>query len=135
MKKMDKNTTWIIIFAIVVVLVSGIIYFASGQQYVGKKIFNNAEVENNVGPAYRPIDDRVWELVYNNALSIEWNNTILNLIKKAKKEYQEYVVDLFAKSDIFTFTHHAVGGMASATTPHDTFEVVKASSKAARCCT
>ena len=55
---MDKNTTWIIIFAIVVVLVSGIIYFASGQQYVGKKIFNNAEVENNVGPAYRPIDDR-----------------------------------------------------------------------------
>ncbi|MCI4627034.1 MAG: hypothetical protein L3V56_13895, partial [Candidatus Magnetoovum sp. WYHC-5] len=48
----------------------------------------------------KPIDNRVWGLVYNNALTIEWNNTILNLIKKTKKEYQEHVISLFAKSEI-----------------------------------
>ncbi len=47
-----------------------------------------------------PIDCKLWELIYNNALTVEWNNTMLNLIKKVKKEYQEYVVNLFAKSDI-----------------------------------
>ncbi|MCP4107809.1 MAG: hypothetical protein GY749_20080 [Desulfobacteraceae bacterium] len=46
------------------------------------------------------IDLPVWEDVYQAALQIEWNNTILNLIKKAKGPYINHVLELFSKSDI-----------------------------------
>lgn len=46
------------------------------------------------------IDNTLWQRVYNRALHLEWNNTILNLIKKARSEYQSYVMDLFASSEI-----------------------------------
>ncbi len=46
------------------------------------------------------IDGKAWRRVYNKALSKEWNNTLLNLIKKAKGKYESNVVNLFAKSDI-----------------------------------
>ncbi|MBF0536860.1 MAG: ATP-binding protein [Nitrospirae bacterium] len=46
------------------------------------------------------IDVALFERVYHKALSIEWNNTVLNLIKKARGNYRGHVVRLFAKSDI-----------------------------------
>ena len=46
------------------------------------------------------IDMEVWEDVYLNAVHVEWNNTVLNLIKKAKGRYLEQVLDIFNHSDI-----------------------------------
>jgi hypothetical protein len=42
----------------------------------------------------------VWEDVYRVSLSREWNNTVLNLVKKAKGPYQGQVLELFARSDL-----------------------------------
>ncbi len=53
----------------------------------------------NPGPE-KPIDLHVWKNVYAAALHKEWNNTILNLIKKAQGEYADYVMELFTKSDL-----------------------------------
>jgi hypothetical protein len=47
-----------------------------------------------------PIDDTVWETVYRRALYVEWNNTVLNLLTKAKGEYRDQVLALFTTSDI-----------------------------------
>ncbi len=54
---------------------------------------------------YNPGDDKIidnksWRGVYQAALYIEWNNTVLNLIKKAGGKYISYVLDLFGKSDM-----------------------------------
>ncbi len=46
------------------------------------------------------IDLSVWEDVYLNAITVEWNNTVLNLIKKAKGKYLDKVLSLFERSDI-----------------------------------
>ena len=46
------------------------------------------------------IDLKVWEDVYLNAITVEWNNTVLNLIKKAKGKYLDKVLSLFERSDI-----------------------------------
>jgi len=46
------------------------------------------------------IDLKTWKTVYRKAIYVEWNNTILNLIKKAMGEYQPYLLDLFSRSDI-----------------------------------
>jgi len=48
----------------------------------------------------QPIDLTVWQDTYRRALYREWNNSVLNLVKKAKGEYEPYVLDLFARSDI-----------------------------------
>ncbi len=48
----------------------------------------------------KTIDLPAWEDVYQAALQIEWNNTILNLIKKAKGQYINHVLELFGKSDV-----------------------------------
>jgi hypothetical protein len=37
---------------------------------------------------------------YRKAIYVEWNNTILNLIKKAMGEYQPYLLVLFFRSNI-----------------------------------
>ncbi|MBF0102666.1 MAG: AAA-like domain-containing protein, partial [Desulfobacterales bacterium] len=43
----------------------------------------------------------VWQRVFHRALTMEWNNTVLNLIKKAKSpDYNEYVIALFSQADI-----------------------------------
>ena len=42
----------------------------------------------------------IWEDVHYMAIHREWNNTILNLIKKAQGKYAEYVVELFTPSDL-----------------------------------
>lgn len=47
-----------------------------------------------------PIDKAVWEAVYEKAIYREWNNTVLNLIKKAKGPYLPYILELFTHSDI-----------------------------------
>ncbi|MCP4112233.1 MAG: hypothetical protein GY749_43040 [Desulfobacteraceae bacterium] len=46
------------------------------------------------------IDMSLWEDVYQAAQCREWNNTLLNLIKKARLNYTDYVTELFVKSDI-----------------------------------
>jgi len=46
------------------------------------------------------IDEKIWERTYRRAINVEWNNTVLNLIKKARTEYQPQVLELFARSDI-----------------------------------
>ncbi len=42
----------------------------------------------------------IWEDVYRSALFKEWNNTVLNLVKKARGKYQNRIVDLFSQSDL-----------------------------------
>jgi len=46
------------------------------------------------------IDMKTWERTYARACTTEWNNTVLNIIKKAQGEYREHILDLFARSDI-----------------------------------
>lgn len=53
----------------------------------------------NPGPKH-PIGNTTWKTVYNAALSKEWNNTILNMVKKARARYMPYVLDLFTRPDI-----------------------------------
>ena len=48
----------------------------------------------------RTIDLKVWERIYRRAILVEWNNTILNLIKKAKSKYLDKVLDLFESSNL-----------------------------------
>ncbi len=47
-----------------------------------------------------PIDIAVWENVFQAALHKEWNNTVLNLIKKAQGKYAGYVLELFSRPDM-----------------------------------
>jgi hypothetical protein len=54
---------------------------------------------------YNPGIDQVigmdtWDLTYMKALYVEWNNTVLNLVKKARGRYLSYVLNLFTRSDI-----------------------------------
>ncbi len=46
------------------------------------------------------IDMETWKLTWRKACTVEWNNTVLNLIKKARSIYMPYVVELFTKADI-----------------------------------
>lgn len=45
----------------------------------------------------QPIDLDCWEHVHEAALHTEWNNTVLNLVKKARSGYQDHVLALFAR--------------------------------------
>ncbi len=42
----------------------------------------------------------IWEDVYEAALHTEWNNNLLNLIKKAQGSYTDYLLELFTKTDV-----------------------------------
>jgi hypothetical protein len=53
----------------------------------------------NPGPG-QPITPRDFELVYARARQAEWNNTILNLVKKARGPYREQVVSLFTDPNV-----------------------------------
>lgn len=46
------------------------------------------------------IGEDAWKTTYNSALNREWNNTVLNMLKKARANYLPYILDLFAKPDI-----------------------------------
>jgi hypothetical protein len=47
-----------------------------------------------------PIDFAVWENVFSAAIHREWNNSLLNLIKKAQGKYSGYVLELFNRPDM-----------------------------------
>ncbi len=53
----------------------------------------------NPGPG-RAVQRTTWEDVYRSALFKEWNNTVLNLIKKARGEYLPQVLELFGRQDM-----------------------------------
>ncbi len=46
------------------------------------------------------IDKTTWREVYRAALHREWNNTVLNLLKKAQGPYIDRVVELFSRPDM-----------------------------------
>jgi len=48
----------------------------------------------------RTIDMNLWKQVYSRACYSEWNNTVLNLVKKVRSGYQNHAVELFNHSDI-----------------------------------
>ncbi len=48
----------------------------------------------------KPIGMDTWKYVYQAALSVEWNNTILNLVKKVRSGYVNYVLELLSRSDV-----------------------------------
>ncbi len=50
--------------------------------------------------AGKPVDMKVWKTVYRKACYTEWNNTVLNLVKKARKEYLPYVLEMFSRPDM-----------------------------------
>ncbi len=53
----------------------------------------------NPGPG-KVIDMLAWQDVFEAALHKEWNNTVLNLIKKAQGAYISYVLELFTRPDM-----------------------------------
>ncbi|QTA78067.1 NTP hydrolase p-loop-containing [Desulfonema limicola] len=48
----------------------------------------------------RVIDMKLWQQVYSRGCYSEWNNTVLNLVKKVRSGYQDHAVKLFNNSDI-----------------------------------
>jgi hypothetical protein len=48
----------------------------------------------------KPINYAVWRRVYHRAMDTEWNNTILNLIKKARGEHQGKLIKLFTDPNV-----------------------------------
>ncbi|OQX17534.1 MAG: hypothetical protein BWK80_39530 [Desulfobacteraceae bacterium IS3] len=48
----------------------------------------------------KAIQTDTWEDVYRLSCAVEWNNTVLNLIKKARGEYCSRILELFSRSDI-----------------------------------
>ncbi len=48
----------------------------------------------------KPIDTGTWNEVFRLATVKEWNNTVLNIIKKAKGEYRDHILELFVRADV-----------------------------------
>ena len=48
----------------------------------------------------KPIDMTQWNRTYRRSCNTEWNNTVLNLIKKAKGEYRDRILELFGNADL-----------------------------------
>jgi hypothetical protein len=46
------------------------------------------------------IDCNTWKTVHHAALTLEWNNTVLNLVKKVRMGYVSHVLELFSRSDV-----------------------------------
>jgi len=46
------------------------------------------------------IGEGTWKTVHRKALSTEWNNTVLNLVRKARGAYVDKVAALFSRSDV-----------------------------------
>jgi hypothetical protein len=47
-----------------------------------------------------PIDTSIWNTVLRKALFVEWNNTVLNLVKKVRTGYVPHIQKLFSSSDV-----------------------------------
>ena len=48
----------------------------------------------------KDIDWNIWQRVYRKACHVEWNNTVLNLVKKVRTSFKQHVLELFSRSDI-----------------------------------
>jgi len=48
----------------------------------------------------RFIDLNTWKTVHHAALTLEWNNTVLNIVKKVRMGYVPHVLELFSRSDV-----------------------------------
>ncbi len=88
----------------------------SGQQIesvVVEKVYNSANGQPGLvswfgellTEKYNPgknksINAEVWEEVYESACHTEFNNTVLNIIKKAKSTYSQHVLELFANANV-----------------------------------
>jgi hypothetical protein len=48
----------------------------------------------------RFIDLNMWKMVHHAAITLEWNNTVLNLVKKVRMGYVPHVLELFSRSDV-----------------------------------
>jgi hypothetical protein len=48
----------------------------------------------------QPLDYKAWKTVYRKALCVEPNNTILNMVAKARGPYQEHLMKMFTVSNI-----------------------------------
>ena len=48
----------------------------------------------------KPIAKKDWQKVYRKACHVEWNTTVLNLIKKAQAPYTSHILDLFSRPDL-----------------------------------
>ena len=48
----------------------------------------------------RSIDPNTWETVHHAALTLEWNNTVMNLVKKVRMGYVPHVLGLFSRPDV-----------------------------------
>jgi hypothetical protein len=46
------------------------------------------------------IDPNTWETVHHVAITLEWNNTVLNLVKKVRTGYVPHVLKLFSRSNV-----------------------------------
>ena len=46
------------------------------------------------------IDMTQWKRTYRRSCNTEWNNTVLNLIKKAKGEYRDHILELFNNAEV-----------------------------------
>src|SRR5262249_23121385 len=58
--------------------------------------------------ASSPITMKQWHLVYAAACQLEPNNTVLNLVKKARGPHKERVIELFGRADVpFAFEDDA----------------------------
>jgi hypothetical protein len=56
----------------------------------------------------KTLDEKTWKLVWLSARAIEPNNTLLNIIAKAKElESQEFLITLFTNSNVSFFFHHS----------------------------
>jgi hypothetical protein len=47
-----------------------------------------------------PINISIWNTVLCKALFVEWNNTVLNIVKKVRMGYVPHVLGLFSRSDV-----------------------------------
>ncbi len=48
----------------------------------------------------KPVDMEVWEDTFRLSLSVEWNNTVMNLLAKARADHLDRIVELFTRSDV-----------------------------------
>jgi hypothetical protein len=48
----------------------------------------------------QPLDYRAWKTVYRKALCVEPNNTILNMVAKARGKYKKYLMKMFTVSNV-----------------------------------
>jgi hypothetical protein len=80
-------------------VVNSVYTFTRGQPGLAGWFGELLTEKYNPGPD-APICTDTWNRVCHRALNLEWNNTVLNLLKKARGRYREHVLEIFGKPDI-----------------------------------